>query len=459
MKLITVNESVIGYSLTMAPKAAATSRRQRGHVRKRGNSYQVLVYAGIDPRTGRPHYLTESTKDEKLVDRIMRRLLTEVDEQRNVQTKATLGAALDAWLAVHEVEQNTRKGYETHARLYIKPALGGVPLGKINAQMLELFYAQLRRCRIRCDGKVAIDHLVDGPHECRTVKHKRSPGRPRADGQHYCAKAGCVKIECPPHTCQPLSPSTIRQIHIAISAALSAAVRWEWIKTNPAAVAKKPRQSAPEPHPPSSEEAARILAAAWEQDDAWGTFVWLTLVTGMRRAELLALRWDDIDLTAGVVEIRRNYVWVKGRGVEKTTKTHRMRRISLDSATLDVLTAHHERCADDVLQLGEKPSARAFLFSHEPMCDRPYHPDAVTHRYTKMCAQLGIDSHLHALRHYSATELLTAGVDLRTVAGRLGHSGAGATTLRVYAAWVGAADRAAAELLGSRFDRPKRTPK
>ena len=80
----------------------------------------------------------------------------------------------------------------------------------------------------------------------------------------------------------------------------------------------------------------------------------------------------------------------------------------------------------------------------------------MTHRYGRMCAELGIDSHLHALRHYSATELLTAGVDLRTVAGRLGHGGGGATTLRVYAAWVGEADRRAAEILGSRMKRPSR---
>jgi integrase len=73
-----------------------------------------------------------------------------------------------------------------------------------------------------------------------------------------------------------------------------------------------------------------------------------------------------------------------------------------------------------------------------------------------MCTKLGIDSHLHALRHYSATELLTAGVDLRTVAGRLGHGGGGATTLRVYAAWVSSADRQAAEILGGRMKRPDR---
>ena len=87
--------------------------------------------------------------------------------------------------------------------------------------------------------------------------------------------------------------------------------------------------------------------------------------------------------------------------------------------------------------------------------DRPCNPSGVTHRYARMCAKIGIDSHLHALRHYSATELLTAGVDLRTVAGRLGHAGGGATTLRVYAAWVGESDRRAAEILGGRLRRPK----
>jgi integrase len=432
----------------MPSKTAAGRRRERGHIRQRGNSFQVLVYAGVDPLTGKAHYLTESTPSEAQARKILTRLLGQVDERRNARTKATLATALDAWLRVHEAEESTLRSYDRYGRRYIKPALGDVPVGKITAQVLEEFYAELRRCRDRCNGRPAIDHRVEGEHECRVVRHRNR----RA---HDCEETGCAVVECPPHACEPLSASMIRQIHFTISAALAAAVRWEWITSNPALVAKKPRQPRPQPDPPTAEQAARIIEAAWAQDDAWGTFVWLTMVTGMRRGELLALRWQDVDLAAGMLEIRRNYVWVGGRGVEKDTKTHQMRRIALDEATVEVLAAHRTRFEETARALGLEPGDRAFLFSHRPEADKPFHPESVSHRYGLMCERLGIDSHLHALRHYSATELLTAGVDLRTVAGRLGHGGGGATTLRVYAAWVGASDRRAAELLGSRLKRPR----
>jgi integrase len=438
----------------MAQRAA--KRRTQGSIRNRGRTYQVRVYAGIDPLTNKPIYLTETAPDEKEAQRVMRRLLTEVDEQRQARTKATLSQALDSWLKVHEAEANTLAGYEANARRYIKPALGGVAIGKVSAHMLEEFYAQLRRCRTRCNGRPSIEHRVDGPHECRTVRHRRPAGRPPAGGYppHDCAAVGCSVSACAPHVCKPLSSAMIRQIHITVSSALAAAVRWDWIKTNPADTARTPRLPIPQPDPPSSKEAARIIAAAWEQDDDWGTLVWLTMVTGMRRAELLALRWYDVDLDAAVLEIRRNYVRARRQGVEKDTKTHRMRRIALDSETVDVLRAHRERYEATARAVGVEPTEEAFLFSYDPLRTRPCSPPGVSHRYVLMCERLGIDSHLHALRHYSATELLAAGVDLRTVAGRLGHAGGGTTTLRVYAAWVSESDRRAAEILGGRMKRP-----
>lgn len=431
-------------------------RRPRGSIRQRGNSFLVEVYGGIDPLTGKRVYLNGSTTNEAEAERIRTRLLSQVDEQRQARTKATLRTTIVEWLRVHEIEDSTREGYEAYLRLHIGPAIGKVPIGKVSAKLLEDFYAELRRCSVRCDGTPRVDHRVTGPHECRVVRHRYPPGRPPAGGypDHDCAEAGCKVTECKPHTCKPMANSTILKIHYVISGALSAGQRWEWITSNSAEVAKRPRQPTPDPRPPTSDQAADIITAAWAEDATWGTLVWLVMVTGMRRAELLALRWSDIDLNRGTIVIRRNYVRAKGRSYEKDTKTHRMRRISLDPATVEVLIAHRGRYDEAMRQLDLEPSDEAFLFSYEAAHDRACDPSGVTHRYTRMCDRLNIDSHLHALRHYSATELLTAGVDLRTVAGRLGHAGGGATTLRVYAAWVGQSDRRAAVILGSRFKRP-----
>jgi integrase len=85
------------------------------------------------------------------------------------------------------------------------------------------------------------------------------------------------------------------------------------------------------------------VTAAWEESQDCGTLVWLVMVTGMRRAEVLVLRWSDVDLAVGVVSIRRNLVRTKGRSTEKDTKTHHMRRVSLDPATVDALREHRGR--------------------------------------------------------------------------------------------------------------------
>ena len=187
-------------------------------------------------------------------------------------------------------------------------------------------------------------------------------------------------------------------------------------------------------------------------DDDWGTLVWLVMTTGVRRGELCGLRFSRIDFDEGVISLRSN--WVNGK--EKDTKTHQSRRIALDTETLVLLREQRERVQSRVESLDIEFSDDMFVFSgtKTPDHSQPYPPNAVTQRYKDMAARVGVKTHLHALRHYSATELLSAGVDIRTVAGRLGHGGGGATTLRVYAAWVAASDRKAAEILGSRM--PKR---
>src|SRR5690606_41608415 len=115
----------------------------------------------------------------------------------------------------------------------------------------------------------------------------------------------------------------------------------------------------------------------------------LGMVVGLRRAELLALRWSDVALAAGYITVRRHYVRAAGRSFEKDTKTHRMRRVSLDPATVEVLQEHRARYEDAVQQLGVEPGDEAFMFSYQPTYDRPCGPSGVTHRDARMRAERG----------------------------------------------------------------------
>ena len=169
----------------------------------------VIVYAGIDPVTGKRLYLRGSTTDEGEAERILTRLCARVDERRHARTRATFRAAMEKWLRVHEMDESTRESYEMYARLHLFPVFGDEPAAAITAEMLEEFYADLRRCSRRCrNGQPAIDHRTTAEHECRVVRHNRPPGRPRKDHVHDCSTAGCVVTECPPHSCKPLSAAT-----------------------------------------------------------------------------------------------------------------------------------------------------------------------------------------------------------------------------------------------------------
>ena len=298
--------------------------RKRGRIEKRGNALRVRVYAGDDPVTGRRVYRTETVQGtdraaERRAQKALTRLLAEVNAQRAPTSTVALSYVLAEWLGTTELEATTRRTYVGYIDRTIVPAIGGVAADRLTARTLEMLYSELRRCRARCDGRPFIEHRSE-------------------NAEHDCAEARCRA-----HVCRPMAASTVRQIHSIISAALSAAVRWEWIASNPASVARRPRQKAPEPKPPSASDAARLLDTAFAMDDDWGTLVWLVMTTGIRRGEVCALRWRDVDLDDETIAIRRSYTLHKGVGVEKDTKTHQMRRIALDSETVALLREHRER--------------------------------------------------------------------------------------------------------------------
>jgi len=235
-----------------------------------------------------------------------------------------------------------------------------------------------------------------------------------------------------------------------LNGAFARAVRWRWLGVNPVKQAQAPGLRSPDPQPPSPSQAARIVLDAWRDPD-WGMLIWLAMTTGARRGELCALRWSHLEFAAGVVNIQRSIAHVGGRMWEKDTKTHQRRRLVLDPQTLALLAAYQHHTQQAAGAAGLQLAEDAFVFSYAPDGSAPLKPGSVTQRYSRMCKRLGWAMNLHQLRHYSATELIAGGVDVRTVAGRLGHGGGGTTTLRVYTAWVAEADQRASTSLAGRM--------
>jgi integrase len=266
------------YGSSMAsPKAAG--KRRRGEIETLpSGSLRVRVYGGIDPVTGRRHYLTEiippGPRAAKDAEKTRTRLMSQVDEQRNPRTRATVNQLLDRHLEMLGVEETTLDSYESFARNHIRPLIGDVAVGRINGEILDSFYRQLARCRTHCNRKRHTEHRATEPHDCDE--------------------------RCKPHVCRPLSTASLRKIQAILNAAGRRAVRWEWIGRNPFELAEPIAAPRSEPKPPTAEQAAAISAEAWRDLD-WGMMVWLYMTTGARRGEVCALRWERFDTAAAVL--------------------------------------------------------------------------------------------------------------------------------------------------------------
>jgi len=406
----------------MAAGSKRRTRQQGGVEELASGALRVRVYAGVDPVTKQPHYLRETIPAGPnawtLAEQTRTRLLNEVNERRNPRTSSTVTQLLRRYLDQWAGERTTLKTYRHYVGNHVEPLIGHVKVGTLDADMLDSFYAELRRCRVHCSGKARgqVDHRTKRPHTCDS--------------------------RCRAHKCKPLGSSSIRQIHFILSGAYKKAVRWRWVAISPIAQAEPPAAKKPNPSPPSTTDAARIVTEAWKDLD-WGTLVWLTMVTGARRGEQCGLRWKHIDLEQAVLTYERSIGQDEDGTWEKDTKQHQQRRNALDPETVTVLAEHRSRCEQRAAAIGIVLTGDEFVFSTTPDGSQHLKPASLGQRYGRLATRLGIKTSLHKLRHYSATELIKAGVDIRTVAGRLGHGGGGATTLRVYTAWVSEADQRA----------------
>ena len=243
------------------------------------------------------------------------------------------------------------------------------------------------------------------------------------------------------------SPATIRRTHALARVALHQGRRWCMVSVNVADDASPPSEPHDEVKAPTPEEVQRIVKVAEAIDPTLATLLLMAALVGARRSELVAHRWSDVDWLKGTLRIARSVYEEEGGWAEKGTKTHAVRTVGLDQLGMAVLRRH--RCSVDELaaQLDVEVPADAFMFSRSPAGLEPLKLDSVTSFATMVAEKAGVETHLHAFRHFSAITAVATGVDPVTVAKRLGHRDA-SVTLRVYSHAVESRDREMAGVLG-----------
>lgn len=334
-------------------------------------------------------------------DRRLKELVKAVDRAKDVgtDTMTTVTELLDMWWPMQKAKlsPSTAKNEAWFIEKIIKPRIGTMPLARLDVAALDRFYAML--------------------------------------SERGGAKGG------------PLAPASVRRVHNVMSSALGRAVRYGWLAKNPAAEAEPPSLPVRRITPPTIAQVKDLVEEASSVNYALPVFLRLAAITGARRSELVALRWSDVDLTAGRVTIAHGVVLTADKTlVRKDTKTHAARTIAIGASAVDMLTDLRTTQAKLALDLGQMLDADPFVFSFAPDGSEPWNPDYPTRALSVIRERLGIKVRLHDLRHFMATTWLSQGVDVRTVAGRLGHSKP-SMTLNGYAAFMPDLDKDAAHRL------------
>jgi len=189
----------------------------------------------------------------------------------------------------------------------------------------------------------------------------------------------------------------------------------------------------------------------------WESFIAVALMLGARRGEVLALTWNDVDLDAGRVTIRASLSQTKGSVALKSTKTDRVRSVPISASTAAAFRKQRAQQAADKLLAGEGYRVDLTLPIFTDELGMRLSPKAATNAFARLARKAGLSTtSLHSTRHTTATTLVRAGIDLRTVSSIMGHSNA-SVTLGIYSHVVAGAERAAVDVLEGRLERAMRS--
>ena len=367
-----------------------------GSIRKRKDGrWEGRYTAGRDPVTGKQIFKNVLGKTQGEVREKLKKAIE--DSGRLDLTKAgkyTLGQWMDVWFenyAQIRVRPSSHQTYKGYIENHIKPNIGKIPIEKLTSLELQKFYRKL---------------LTEG-----RVDRIEAENQPKG-----------------------LSAKTVRNIHQVLSSALDLAVEQKLILVNPALKCALPKVEHREMQTLPAEQLAAFLQEA--KNSGVYELYYLDLATGLRRGELLGLKWEDIDLDQGVIRVRRQVARINGKVQEMPLKTkNSYRSIAISQDAVQMLREMKDK------GLGE------YVFPSPT--GGPISPDSVLNMLHRVLQRAGLPPlRFHDLRHTFATLALQNGVDIKTVSGMLGHFSAG-FTLDTYAHVTTAAQKEAANTMGN----------
>jgi len=273
-------------------------------IKKRGNHWWVVVYAGRDPLAGKKRQKTGTAATKAQARQLEARLISEVGAGRHGGAAGkTVADLLEAWFqwrpSVRPISPNTLVNYRRYAdRSYCRRS-DRLPLNRIDTATIDRFYAELRQRGSKCQ------------HCYRRMRDGQPPMRPGDvfrliySGEERLHQTDCVQGI-------PMTASAIRDVHAVLSGAFEQAMVWGWISHNPVPLTTPPSVEQPDTRPPEPGQAERLIETAMAEDPELGLFLVLAVVLGARRGELCSLRWSDVDFDQGDVLVAGTVIHVPG---------------------------------------------------------------------------------------------------------------------------------------------------
>ena len=372
-----------------------------GNIRKRKDGrWEGRYTVGHDPETGKAIIKNVLGKTQAEVKEKLKKAIEENVGIDYGRAKAyTVGTWLEVWVenyAKIKLRPSTFKTSQGFLKNHIKPQIGNIPLAELTSLDLQRFYK----------------HLLDGGRVDRVEAKKKPKG---------------------------LAPKTVRNIHQMIGSAYNLAIEQHLVTKNPTQGCALPTVEHKEMKTLTADQLSAFFQEA--RDSGVYELYYLDLATGLRRGELLGLKWTDIDLDRGVLKIQRAISRQNGKVVEAPLKTkNAYRTLPLSADAIDVLK-----------QQRRKTSNSEWVFPSPT--GGPMSPDSVLHMLQRVLKRAGLPRiRFHDLRHTFATMALQNGVDVKTVSSMLGHYSAG-FTLDTYAHVTTDAQLKAAQTMGNILSR------